>query len=660
MQNRWNIEEASTYQHSLLALRVYSSRLLGAEPALVLHGGGNTSVKTEVVNILGDLEEVLYVKGSGWDLRTIEAAGYAPTRLAYLRRLVTLESLSDREMMRQLRLALLDPAAPTPSVEAILHAIIPLRFVDHTHSDALVAISNTADGESTLKTLLGEQVLVLPYIMPGFVLARQVYLATRDRDWSALKGIFLMHHGLFTFADEARDSYEQMLALVNRAEQFLQARACHEHLALGSYQPAGGDYLELAGIRREISTLAGRPMLAAWHRDAEAVGFAALPQVADIARRGPLTPDHSIHTKIIPALIETDARADLAAYAAHYRDYFDRFNKKGELSCLDPAPRFAVWRNKGMLSFGQNRQRCQVVADISAHTIRAIQWGEVLGGWQPLPEADLFAVEYWELEQAKLGKAAAGGEFDGRVVLVSGAASGIGAACVTAFLAQGACVLALDIQPGIETRFDSERVLGLCCDVTSATAIQAAIEQGIARFGGLDVVISNAGSFPPSCRLADMSDELWESSQALNLNAHMKLLRAALPFLALGIEPSVIFVASKNVPAPGPGAGAYAAAKAGLTQLARVAALELGEQGIRVNVLHPNAVFDTAIWTPQTLAQRAAHYGMTVMQYKTSNVLKVEVFASDVAHAARSLAGAAFAKTTGAQIAVDGGNDRVI
>jgi NAD(P)-dependent dehydrogenase (short-subunit alcohol dehydrogenase family) len=300
------------------------------------------------------------------------------------------------------------------------------------------------------------------------------------------------------------------------------------------------------------------------------------------------------------------------------------------------------------------------VGDIVAHTLPAIERAEQMGGWNALPEDAVFDVEYWELEQAKLARAPQPAELAGRVALVTGAASGIGRAAVDAFLAGGASVVALDRNDAVASMFDEVRVAAFSCDVTDAAAVEFAVESAIRRFGGLDAVVSNAGVFPESARIAELSGDIWHRSLAVNLDAHRILLQKTIPFLELGIDPAVVIVGSKNVPAPGKGAAAYSVAKAGLTQLARVAALELAASGIRVNVLHPNDVFDTAIWTPEVLEARAREYGMDVETYRRRNLLRVEVTSADVAALAVALTGRLFAKTTGAQIPVDGGNDRVV
>ena len=659
MQSGWNDQEAAACGNDWLAQRVYTSRLLGREPSLVLHGGGNTSVKASRRNILGDDEEILYVKGSGWDLATIDAAGFAATRLSTLQRLATLPALSDSDMMRELKAACTDPAAPTPSVEAILHAIIPFRFVDHTHADAVVAISNTPGGEETLRNLYGSDVLILPYVMPGFILARQIYEATQNVDWSTLKGIVLLHHGVFTFHAEAKSSYENMVAMVDRAEQYLQENGVFSIACTGEYLPVTEDFLQVAKMRKQVSDLVGKPMCARWDFSPEATGYSVLDNVWDIAARGPLTPDHVLHTKRTAVVVDNDSDSATEQFSQQYREYFDRHNN-GQLTCLDTAPRVAVWKNRGMLYFSPNVKRLRVVQDIASHTRRAVQWAEALGGWSALPEKDIFELEYWELEQAKLKSSAIAPALEGKVAIVTGAASGIGRACVELLVKRGASVAALDINPQVATQFPMEQVSGFVCDVTDPASVQHAVQKTVQQFGGIDILVSNAGYFPASAAIEALADDVLDKSLQLNFTSHVALLRECIPYLRMGCEPAVVVVASKNVPAPGPGAMAYSSAKAALTQMVRVAALELGQFGIRVNAVHPNAVFDTGIWDEKTLQARGTAYGMTVAEYKTSNVLKKEVTSARVAESIVALCGKEFSCTTGAQLAIDGGNDRVI
>ncbi len=659
MDNLWHDADSKSFEHSDLAMRVYSSRLLGQSDDLVLHGGGNTSVKSSATNIFGEEEQILYVKGSGWDLKTIEEEGFSPARLATLQRLASLKSMTDTEMTRELKASMTDPGAPSPSVEAILHAIIPFKYVDHTHTDAVVAISNSPNGEEVLREIYEERVLILPYIMPGFVLAQQVYESTKDINWQNMEGIALLHHGLFTFSDSARNSYDKMIELVSQAEDYLKAKDVFTCMATARYKPEAADYLDLARARQAACNQFGAPMLATWMTNPESVGFSCIEGIEDIATRGPVTPDHTLQTKRIPAILERDPVSGVEQFAADYLSYFNN-NNDGNLNCLDPAPRFAVWRDKGIIIFAGNVKKRRVISDIVEHTVKAIQWGEALGGWTTLTESQIFELEYWELEQAKLKLAPAKAEYDGRIVVVTGAASGIGKACTEAFLKQGAAVVAVDINPVIKNLYNQSNVLGIVCDTTSDESIQAAIEEGVAEFGGIDILVSNAGSFPASSTVEEMDSVFLDKTMQINFNSHVSFIRACTPYLKLGNDPSIILMSSKNVPAPGPGAGAYSAAKSALTQIGRVAAMELGGYGIRVNMLHPNAVFDTGIWNEEVLTKRAENYGMTVDEYKTNNILKTSITSHDVAGLVLTMCGHAFAKTTGAQVPIDGGNDRVI
>lgn len=657
MKNLWDDTEASRYQDDPLQLRAYTSRLIGQDEDLVLHGGGNTSVKVTTRNFFGDEEEVLFVKGSGWDLGNIEPEGFAPVRMENLRRMAQLETLSDIDMVAQQRAAMLDPNAPNPSVEAILHAIIPYKYVDHSHADAVVTVSNTATGEDRIREIYGDRVLIIPYVMPGFVLSKKVLELSAGVDWQKLEGMVLMNHGIFSFADDARTSYERMLKLVGEAVDYLQANGATQTAV--SPAPADTDLLKLARTRQAVSRAAGKAMLIRHNLSDEAVGFSLLENVAEIATRGPLTPDHVIRTKRIPLVINNDPVQDTEDYQQAYQAYFDS-HTTGNLTCLDKAPRWAVWPGHGVLSFGSSVKEAAIVDDITRHTIRCIQSGEALGGWQTLPARDIFEVEYWDLEQAKLRKGGAARPMQGKTALVTGAASGIGRACVDSLRHRGVSVIALDINQAVCEFFSGDDVLGLQCNLLDKAAVRQAIEQGIRHFGGLDILISNAGMFPSSRTIAEMTEDDWQSSIDLNLNSHQYLLTQCIPYLRLGIDPAVVVIGSKNVPAPGPGASAYSVAKAGLNQLVRIAAMELAGDGIRVNTVHPNAVFDTAIWTDDVLQKRAAHYGLTVEAYKTNNLLHIEVTSHDVAELVCEMAGPVFSRTTGAQVPVDGGNDRVI
>lgn len=649
--------DASSSSIDELDALVSASRAIGSDPSLVLHGGGNTSVKATWVDITGRTIDALYVKGSGWDLGTIERPGFTPLPLARLHELLELETLSDPDMMRELSAARLDPAAPQPSVESLLHAFLTHRAVLHSHADIILTLTNLDDGDTHVRAAFGSRVIVVPYVMPGFDLAREVR-ATWARDATAdTIGMVLMNHGVFAFGDSCAQALERHNSLIADAHAHLATipQAERRTAAATPCQCA----VELAALRKEMSALAGRPMIVTRHTDADTMAFAGRSDLADVATRGPLTPDHVIRTKRVPLV-----GRDLEQYAANYRAYFDAHANRARtpITMLDPAPRVVLDAELGMLTAGPTAKDAAIAADVYRHTMHVIETCEDrLGGWRPLPAHHLFDVEYWDLEQAKLRLAGAPAPFAGQVAVVTGAASGIGRACAGALLKAGAAVVGLDRSDEVTTTFAGPAWLGIVVDVTHDEHHATALEQVIDRFGGIDIAVLAAGIFGPSMPLAALNRETWSSVQSINVDAIAFGLKALHPFLSRSpVGGRVVLVGSKNVPAPGASAAAYSSSKAAMTQLARVAALEWAPDNIRVNVVHPDAVFDTALWNDELLAQRAASNGLTVEQYKRRNLLKMEVTSDIVARGVVQLVGDAFAATTGAQIAMDGGSDRTL
>lgn len=658
MKNLWNPAEANKCR-SDLELRVYSSRLLGQDPTLVLHGGGNTSVKIRERNLVGEEEEILYVKGSGWDLETIQAEGFAPVRMAPLLKLAQVEALSDPQMVNELATQVTRAGAPAPSVETILHAVLPHKFVDHTHADAVLAVTDTADGAARIREIYGDDVVIVPYVMPGFDLAKACAKKFELEAKPSTIGMVLLHHGIFSFGATAEESYGRMIALVDRAEKYLKQKGAWELPPISSESPMGHIGPILASLRKSISETASFPVIVATDSSARALAFARAANVRDVSQRGPATPDHILRTKRLPLL-----GRNVQAYAESYREYFSRHaaSAKESKTMLDPAPRVILDDEFGLGCVGRSAKEAAIAHDLYSHTIDVISRAEMLGGYRALSETELFEFEYWDLEQAKLRRAGRPPVFGGEIALVTGAASGIGKACVDALLKRGAAVVGLDIDPGVTTCLGSRPdYLGLHCDVTSQAALASALETGVRAYGGLDMLVLNAGVFPAGTPIEKLDASEWRTVMNVNLDANLTLMRECHPLLKLAPAGGrVVVIGSKNVAAPGPGAAAYSASKAALTQLARVAALEWGDAGIRVNTLHPNAVFDTGIWSEGVLEARAASYGLSVEAYKRNNVLKTEVRSADVGELAAELCGAAFSKTTGAQIPIDGGNERVI
>ncbi len=495
--------------------------------------------------------------------------------------------------------------------------------------------------------------------MPGFDLAKACARKFEIEAKPSTIGMVLMNHGIFSFGATAEESYGRMIALVDRAEKYLKQRHAWDLTIAATHYSEKPVRLEIAALRRDVALTAGWAVVMSTYSDPKFLAFARSSNVSDVSQRGPATPDHILRTKRLPML-----GRNVQAYAGAYREYFSRHvaSAKEAKTMLDPAPRVILDDEFGMCCVGRSAKEAGIARDLYSHTIDVISRAEALGGYRALSERELFEFEYWDLEQAKLRRAGRPPVFGGEIALVTGAASGIGRACVEALLKRGAAVVGLDIDPNVTSCAGSRPdYLGLHCDVTSEGAVANALEAGVRAYGGLDMLILNAGVFPAGTPIEKLGTEEWRTVLSVNLDANLTLMRECYPLLKLAPTGGrVVVVGSKNVAAPGPGAAAYSASKAALTQLARVAALEWGRAGIRVNVLHPNAVFDTGLWTEEVLKARAESYGLSVEAYKRNNVLKTEVRSIDVGELAAELCGPAFAKTTGAQIPIDGGNERVI
>ena len=657
MQNLWSDIEAKNYDDDL-ALRVYTSRLLGRDSSLVLHGGGNTSVKIIEKNILSLEEEILYVKGSGWDLEFIEKAGFSPVRMDHMLNLSRLDSLSDPQMVNELKTQLTNASSPSPSVETILHAALPFKFVDHTHADAVVTITNTLTGEERIREIYGDRVVIIPYVMPGFDLAKEVVKIFSKQSSDKTEGMILMNHGIFSFGENAKESYDRMISLVSEAEKYLISQNAWDIKISEIPFIESQMSQEIAELRQQVSLTAGKPMLLNLTNSKSGFNFSNRKDIQSIATRGPLTPDHVIRTKRIPMI-----GRNIDKYKEEYVSYFESNepSAKERKRILDQAPRVILDKEFGLCSIGKNMKEIGIISDIYEHTIQSILRAEILGGFKALPAKDIFDLEYWDLEQAKLLKNTNSLEFEGEVVLITGAASGIGKSCVESFLSRGAAVIALDISNSIETVIKHQNYLGLVCDLTNEISTKDSIEMGVRHFGGVDMIVLNAGVFPEGKKVKDLDLKEWNKVFSINLDANLNLLRELFPLLRFSPSKGrVVIIGSKNVSAPGPGAAAYSASKAALNQLMRVLSMEWGEYGIRLNTLHPNAVFDTGIWTDEVLESRANHYGLSVQEYKTNNILGVEINSNDVSELAAEMCGKLFSKTTAAQIPVDGGNERVI
>ena len=671
MQSRWSDEDAQAMVERYrsdrsvnedIALRVYTSRLIGQEPRLVLHGGGNTSVKTILVDDTGQPTRVLCVKGSGWDLGRIEPAGLPAVRLDSLGALRHRDTLSDEEMVNAQRIRLIDASAPNPSVETLLHGFLPHKFVDHSHADAILALVDQPDAQSICKGLYGDRLAIVPYIKPGFELAK---LAAETYEANpSVEGLLLLKHGLFTFGETAKESYERHIHAVDAAEQLIASRKSRERSARTPAEPIL--YETIGPLLRGRLGSDGRRYLLTLRRSAAIDVFLARADLGSVSQRGTATPDHVIRTKRVPMLLDIDPSMDssmiashieerVAAYREEYAAYVRRESERKErkVEPLDPDPRVVLVQGLGVIAAGPTAGAARIAADIYEHTIEVIEGAEAVGSYDPLPVSDLFDMEYWSLEQAKLGKARAK-PLQGQVVYISGAARGIGAACARVFSEAGASLYLTDKD---ETPLSEVAAsMGASCevvDMTDENAVRASIDHCVRAFGGIDGVVSNAGIAPQGHMESVPSAELKRSFE-VNLFSHQYLASAALRVLAAqGTGGFLLFNASKSAFNPGPGFGPYAIPKASVIALMKQYAIEGGRIGVRSNAVNADRI-RTGILAEDDVERRARARGLDADAYYRSNLLGKEVTAEDVAGAFLHLALAP--STTACVLTVDGGN----
>ncbi|MGH7110311.1 MAG: bifunctional aldolase/short-chain dehydrogenase [Stellaceae bacterium] len=658
-----------------LAVRVYAARLLGGDPQLVLHGGGNSSVKTTLPDLFGDEVAALCVKGSGWDMAAIEPAGLPALRLQPLRRLRARAALPDGEMVRLQRACLLDPGAPNPSVETLLHAFLPHKYIDHTHAVAILSLADQPDGAERIADLYGPLLGVVPYVMPGFLLAKKA-AEVFEAD-PAVAGLVLLKHGLFTFGDSARDSYERTVAAVSRAEERLAGG--RKSVFVPAALPA--EVAPVAAVAPILRGLCAIPDPAGGGNETRfLLDFRTGPAILDYVngaelsrygRAGVATPDHTIRIKNHPLTTpppepeRLDAwreavRRAVAGFAADYRAYFARHNPPAAPKrALDPMPRVVLVPGLGLFGLGRSARDAGIAADLAESTIATVRGAEAVGRFESLPEADLFEIEYWSLEQAKLGRGVEP-PLQGQIALVTGAAGTIGLATARAMSRAGAAVALLDIDGAAAERAAGQlaktsggAALGVACDVTDLGAVERAFDQVAARWGGVDIVVSNAGAAFQG-RIGEVSDAVLRQSFELNFFAHQHVAGAAVRIMrAQGTGGVLLFNVSKQAVNPGRDFGPYGLPKAATLFLARQYALDYGGDGIRANAVNADRI-RSGLLTPDLIAVRARARGLDEDQYLRGNLLGREVTAEDVADA--FLFHALARKTTADVTTVDGGN----
>ncbi len=679
MKDRW--EHAPAPSGDPLDQLVHISRCIGADPSLVTTGGGNTSVKTEVLDFQGHTVSALFIKASGFDLKTAKRGHFTGLRLDDLLPLMRRDSMADGEMVDYLARCTLNPNDPRPSIETLLHAFLPFPCVAHSHADAIVALTNTNRGAEPLRDLFGDTVAVVEYLRPGFTLARLVAQTLRDNPRAT--GAVLMNHGLFTWGDTAREAYQRHIQIVSAAEDHIaqkaKGHAIFTPVAAPSLAP-DQRHNAAAALAPTLRGLVSRrqPMLLHYDDSPEVIEFVSSTEGRHLSQIGPATPDHTLQTKIKPLWLDLTNPEDLAAsrrelsqavenYANDYEGWYQA-NTDALHPMLDPYPRVVLAPGLGLFSTGSDPRAARTAANIYRHTIDVIKSAQAVGEYTSLSDQDAYNVEYWPLELYKLTLAPPQREFSRRVALVTGAASGIGEAIARRLAAEGASVAVTDVNleaaqsvaQEINDSLGCHRAAAFPLDVTNPEQVVQAFQSLRLTYGGLDILVSNAGIAPVGA-IHELSLRDWQRAMDINATGHFLVAREAVKLMreqAMG--GSLIFIGTKNVPAPGKDFGAYSASKAAEVQLARVLAIENGEFGIRVNIVNPDAIFQGSnLWSPELKEQRAKAHGITVEGledfYRQRNLLKETISGEDVAQAVLFLAGPRSAKTTGAMLPVDAG-----
>ena len=681
MKSLWDSRQING--KSRLDQLVYRSHLMGQSPSLCVWGGGNTSTKIEEKDFLGRVRWVLRVKGSGSDLKSCQPHDFSPLLIEDILLALERDQMSDEEMVEYLTHCLLDPKAPRPSIEALLHAFVPENDVDHTHADAILSLTNTSRPRQICQEVFGNELLWIEYVRPGFQLAKQVAVAYR-RD-PKTKGAVLEKHGLITWGTDARTSYERTIEMVTRAEEYVK-RHGRKMEKIGArplfFSPARKrEFLRqsLPIIRRTLSK--NKRVILTCNDAPSVLDYVSSSWGPKAANQGPATPDHMLRTKRIPLFVnggaptQSDRFSELLIrqierYARDHKEYYRRYNGVGSrpnLEMLDPYPRVILIPGIGMITSGKDLKEARIVSEIYEHSIQIQQNACRVDTYRSLPPAVAFDVEYWPLELYKLTLSPSEAELSCQIGLITGAAGGIGRG-IAWKLAQGGAHLVLTdlnkekvkvLSEEINQKLKSPRTIGIEMDVTDQSAVQHTLDQTVLFFGGLDFLVSNAGT-PHVGAIDELPLEEWDQSLSVNATGHFLVAREAIRILkAQGMGGTMVFIASKNVLAPGKEFGAYSAAKAAQTQLARILAIEGGEFGIRVNIINPDGVFEGSGLWEKIKQQRAKTHGISPEEleqhYQDRNLLKARVFPEDVASAALFLVSNRSAKTTGCILTVDGG-----
>ena len=679
MKNRWSDSIAENIEG--LDLIVYASRIIGEEPELVLWGGGNSSIKVTAKDHINQECQVLWIKGSGADMKTITPKQFTPLRLDDLLLLFDREDIMDEEMVEYQNRCVMALDRPKPSIETLLHAFLPVPHVYHTHADSICALTNTRDSFKLIRRVYGNNVDIVPYVRPGFRLAKAVAEAYRRN--TSLRAIILDKHGLVTWGRTAKEAYNETITMVTRAEQFI--RQCVRNHAKSqvsaSEKFSRSERLDRAAmllpiLRGAISKR--RHMVLTYDDSGQILSFVNDPRARALSQVGPFTPDHMLHTKPKPLFLELPSsknphvigqrvRKAVEDYKKAYDRYFEDYHPVS-VTKLDPYPRIVLIPGFGMVTTGKDRRAARIAHDLYQHTMQVIRKAAAVNLYTSISPREMCDFEYWPMENYKLTLLPPEKPFARQIALITGAAGAIGSAIATRLVEEGAAVVLTDVNEStvraLSARLNQlsgeENTVAVVMDITNEADVARGFKKAVLAFGGLDLLISNAG-IARSAPVDQISLQDWSDCFAVNATGHFLVCREAMRlFQHQGLGGNIVVVATKNVLAPGKDFGAYSASKAAQSQFARVLAIEGADCGVRVNMVNPDGVLeDSGIWSKDIRKRRAQAYGIRPEEIESfcikRTLLKVKVSALDVAEAVLFLASERSSKTTGSMIPVDGG-----
>lgn len=681
VQSLWDSSKASQYESGLDQL-VYRSNLIGADRRVCNWGGGNTSAKTVIKDFRGRDVEVMYVKGSGSDLATMKAGNFTGLRMDDIRPLFELDAMTDEDMVAYLANCMIDAKHPRASIETLLHAFLPFKHVDHTHPDSIISLCCAHNGKELAKEIFGDRFVWVPYVRPGFTLSKMIAQGVLANPKAEL--VLMEKHGLVTWGETSEEAYAQTIKIISEAEAYIEARVDEAKLFGGAKHAALP-----ADVRRKIAaeimpTVRGavsdsKKMILSFDDQDDVLAFVGGENSPKLSQVGAACPDHLVHTKVVPLFVDWTPNADdveglkailkdgIAVYKEQYKAYFERNKNEGDVM-FEAAPRVILIPGVGMINTGKSWANSQVSGALYHRAIAVMRGATALGDFVSLSENESYNVEYWPLELYKLSLAPPEAEFSRQVAFITGGAGGIGSETARRLVSEGAHVVLADLNlegaekvaAEINAKYGENRAIAVKMDVTDEEAVKAAYAQTALAYGGVDIIVNNAG-LATSSPFDETSLKEWNLNMNVLGTGYFLVAREAFKVMKTqAIGGSMVFIGSKNSVYAGKNVTAYSSAKALEAHLARCIAAEGGELGIRVNTILPDAILQgSAIWNSNWRNERAAAYGIEPDQleeyYRKRTTLLVNIYPKDIAEGVAFFASSKAAKTTGCMLTIDGG-----